>query len=255
MPEISSSTLITLVVIGTILLVMTVIFVVLLVTVSQKRLVHQQKEMFLALLETQEKERQRIGADLHDSLGPHLSAVKVKSSRLEGRLESAGVEAQTEFKVINEMMDYAVQAVREASHNLMPPAISNGLDAALNQFLDRVSTRQTEVRYISRGFSSTNSQIADTNIFRIVQELVYNALKYANASIVKVFVYYDKEQKLTIVVKDNGTGKPEDIETGTGIGFTNIHNRLNMLGGKLKVSSVPTGGLSFEIKFVKPFWV
>ncbi len=256
MQEISDEILVTIVVIGTVLLVMTAIFVVLLVTVSQKRFAHQQSQIFLSLLETQEMERDRIGADLHDSLGPQLSIIKLKASRLEMKLNATAIEAKSELIELNQLMDDAVQAIREVSHDLVPPSISKGLDAALNQFASRMSSRSCAVRYSSRGFSTTTNHIADTNIYRIVQELTNNALKHAQASLILIIVKYNSSKELTVYVKDNGCGRVEQLQPGkNGIGLTNVNNRLKMLGGFMATKNNPNGGIRFDICFNKPFWL
>lgn len=250
----NTETLITLVIVGTILFVMVTLFIVLLLTSSQKRIIKQQNEMFVAILETQEKEQQRIGSDLHDSLGPHLSATKVKAGLLEVKLHAAGLGEQKELTALNEMLDSAVHAIREASHDLMPPAISNGLNAALAQFTARMSGNKVEVKFIGRYFESTGNLLADTNIFRIAQELIYNAIKHADASLIRVFLGLDKKGNLNLRVTDNGSGNPEMISQGKGIGINNIKNRLKFLGGTLKVCSNPKGGICCEIVFNNPCW-
>ncbi len=252
----NTEVIISIVVIGTILLVMTTLFIVLLVTQSQKRIIRQQKEMYTAILETQEGERQRIGSDLHDSLGPHLSAIKIKAGLLELKLGSAGFEGQKELLALNEMMDAAVHAIREASHDLVPPSITEGIDTALAQFASRMSTPEVEVRYSSMDFGSTGNLIADTNIFRIVQELVYNAIKHAKASIILVSLIRDKDNRLELVVSDNGEGNPEMLDNQKkGIGLTNIKNRLQFLGGRSVITGNKSGGLCFTITFENPVWI
>ena len=219
-----------------------------------KRKARLQKEAFLSIMEGVEREQLRIATDLHYNLGPYLSAAKMKILLLEMKLKDQGFEDKEKFHELGVMMDTSVHTIREVSYNLTPPTMKNGLNKALAHFIQGIGDDRVEARYFCRNFETSGNLVVDTGIFRVVRELVLNAVKHAQAQVIRVFVFPDKNGKLNVIVSDNGIGKSPMLQSVKGIGFSNVRNYLKLIDGKFKVSENKKGGLRFKMVFDKNYW-
>jgi len=193
-----------------------------------------------SLIEGEEKERFRIAKELHDGVNGDLSAIKYKLSSL----------LEMNNKVIKEaitMIDSSCEQVRAISHNLVPPSLENfNLVEATESYcnnLDRVSSESITFQHI--GDEIKMSKNAEVNAFRIIQELVTNAIKHAASSEINVQIS-SREAVLQITVEDNGKGFDEDSIETKGIGLSNIQSRVDYLNAVLDVIS-NLNGTSYTI--------
>jgi len=189
-----------------------------------------------SLMSGEEKERSRIAKEIHDGLGGILAAAKM--------LASKGIENQ---KVV-ELLDTASKESRRISHNLLPESLmAKGLDKALRDFVASINdTGLLETNYHAINVESNLPQALQLSVYRIVQELLNNIIKHANAT--EAFVQLQQEKKkLIITVEDNGKGFL-NTQSSDGIGLTNIKSRLSLLKGKLEIDSNETSGTSVYIE-------
>lgn len=212
---------------------------------QEKRL---QKEIFLqqelatkSLFEGEQNERIRIARDLHDSVGQMLSLVKMNLSSQEQNPENENIQG---------LVDKTISEVRNISHNLIPEELNFGIFPALENLSDKVNASSKtkmelhipeEIRLIK--FQKQN----ELSIYRIVQEVINNMIKHADASSIDLSIR-KLEKSLIINIKDNGKGLDDDsITNSSGIGWKNINARVHMMDGKIKIESEKLAGTQIEI--------
>ncbi|MBC2845529.1 tetratricopeptide repeat-containing sensor histidine kinase [Winogradskyella flava] len=200
----------------------------------------QQVKTLELLMEGEEKERFRIAKELHDGVNVDLSAIKYKLTSL--------LEKNNE--VINEaviMIDKSCEQVRAISHNLVPPALKNfSLVEALDDYCSTTNAiHDSKVSFQTLGTVIDLSKKVEVNIFRIVQELVNNSIKHADASEIVVQISYQSDT-IQLTVEDNGKGFATNAEESDGIGLKNVKSRVSYLNAKVDVTS-DDKGTSFVI--------
>ena len=205
----------------------------------QAEMFKQQELAGRSLFEGEQKERIRIARDLHDSIGQMLSVLKMK-------LSVAGTIENDVFDVL----DKTIVEVRSISHNLIPEALNFGLMNAIDDLADRIratgkadvaTTISEEARQYK--FSEQNALL----IYRIVQEVLGNMAKHAEASEIEMDIV-KLSDKFSFKIKDNGKGfDVASIKQSTGLGWKNISARLHLLNGSMQVASDKTIGTEIEI--------
>jgi two-component system, NarL family, sensor kinase len=204
------------------------------------KLNQQQNDLFNAVITAQDNEHKRIAQDIHDSLGSVLSAVKLNLSGIEENETASFSDKQEKLKTTLILLDEASAELRNISHNIMPAPLSKmGLDVALQSLLDAVSLQTgLEINYSTHGFEKRINEIAEMSIYRIVQELVNNVIKHAEASQLSIQVIKYKDY-INIVAEDNGRGfdYPSVFQQRKGIGLSNILSRVEYLKGTIDIDS------------------
>jgi len=205
---------------------------------SQKveRLLKEQELIGIdAMIEGQEKERQRIAEDLHDSLGGKLSAMKLfvedikKIDRsLHGKLKA--------------ILDESYDDVRHISHQRNASAlIENGLIPAVNRVADRLkSTEKLQVEVTNIDLGKKIQPFIELQLFRIIQELLTNTIKHAKAKNVTI-QFSEENNTLNVLYEDDGIGF-DAKKVHFGVGLKNIQNRIKKMKGSLTVDSNPDNG-------------
>jgi two-component system NarL family sensor kinase len=200
----------------------------------QRMEIEHQTKMMEAVLESQEQERKRVAADLHDSIGGMLSAIRVGLITVGRQLpDPSAIEQQ------KKMLDDTIGSVRSISRELMPSTLERfGLVHALRELCDEIHTTSLlPINFQGHGEVdniSTNKQLM---IFRIAQELITNAVKHARASAIQVRLQID--ESLVLKVEDDGIGFDQESyrtlnTSGRGLGLYNIENRARLLGAKME---------------------
>jgi signal transduction histidine kinase len=194
------------------------------------------------IISAQEHERQRISQDLHDDLGSTLSMLKF---RLEESNKTFDNQLISEIETTNK----AVEDLRQISYNLMPTMfLQRGLVIALEELIN-VNKIGSKVEFVHSGKEKRLDLDIELNIFRIIKELLNNALKHAKASKIEFqLIYFD--DFLFISIEDNGIGFKENQSKTEGNGLKNINLRVNYLKGKLEFESSKKGTqFSIEIPY------
>lgn len=221
---------------------------------QKHRIAELEKEKQLAaaaaVLQGQEEERSRLARDLHDSMGGMLSGIKNSFTNMKDTMIMTPENLQRFEKGLS-LLDISINEFRRVAHNMMPEALQKfGLNAALRDFCAGLNSGNT-LRVIYQSYEMENIELpipVSTTIYRVVQELLNNTLKHAQAT--EAIVQVSKEgSKLLITVEDNGKGfTPSDLEQVEGIGWANIRNRVNFLKGKIDMHSAPGEGTSVNIE-------
>jgi len=190
---------------------------------------------------SQEAERKRIAAELHDGLGQHL--VLINNLSLMG-VQSTDRHADGDplYDRIAEQTSEAIDELRTISYNLRPYQLDRlGLTRAIRALSDHgrqifAGDWAHELDNID-GVIETDLEIA---FYRIVQECISNILKHSNATQASI-VLRRSDLTLILEIKDNGQGLPTDQSSMAGFGMIGMRERAEALGGKLQLST-PSGG-------------
>ena len=199
----------------------------------------QEIKTYNAMLEGQEEERMRIATDLHDRLGSMLSTIKLLFSSLDEKIDANQKESIKQYETATNLIDDAVVEVRRISHNLGSGMVANfGLVKSIEELCDSVNqSGKIETKVLVYGYKAKVPLRIEVEIYRIVQEIVNNCIKHANASTLTVQLN-QIEDILNITVEDNGVGfSYEDKMDDSGMGLANIKRRAEKFGGSLHIDS------------------
>ena len=214
-----------------------------------------QEEFSRRLLASQEQERQRIAAELHDSLGQSLLIIKNRIALAQSDID----ERETVEEQLDELSQSAASAIeecREIAYNLRPYQISRfGLSKTLFGIFMRIN--EVTTIHATAEIDSIDELLTDEaqiNIYRIVQECVNNIIKHSKATEAMLFIKSEADE-ITLLIQDNGRGfpvqkpveNPNEVKRG-GFGLIGIAERVKMLGGNYTIDSTPENGTSIRIK-------
>lgn len=199
-----------------------------------------------AMLEGQEKERDRVGKDLHDRLGSMLGGIKAQLGALEDRVVQVQEDAQ--FKKAQRLLDETVGELRQISHDMAASTLSRfGLEKALKDLRDTLHiSGRLSVELSMFGMEQRLERSVEIAVYRIIQELVSNALKHAKATELSIDVNRSPG-RLSLIVIDNGIGF-DPTPAAEGMGLTNVRSRAASLGGKVQVDSSPRAGTTISVE-------
>ncbi len=201
-------------------------------------------ELMSALIEGQELERKRIARDLHDSLGQIIASAFMHCQLIQTK------HRDVDFSVPIELLQNAITEYRSISHNLMPPNLDeNGLIESLSKLCAQTaaSTPYTVTFSVNKNEEKFAPEIK-RELFRIVQELIHNALKHAEGDTISVTL--DIQDKIVVIdVEDNGKGVniEEEMANAKGIGIKNINARMHVLNGSFEIDSEEGKGSRFRL--------
>jgi ligand-binding sensor domain-containing protein/signal transduction histidine kinase len=199
------------------------------------------------LIESQESERQRIAAELHDSLGQYLLVVK-NSALLGTKMAEDGSPLREQFDEISARTSQALEEARRIAHHLRPAHLDElGLKDAL-EFLIETVAASSAIRFSAEidAVGGVFSKEAEMNLYRIAQEGVSNILKHSGATEAMLALKLDGG-KAWLVIKDNGKGfisEPGESAASRrrSFGLAGISERARMLGGRVVIQSLPGQG-------------
>ena len=216
---------------------------------DRQRIMKLQNDLRIRSLESmmngQEQERSRIANDLHDSLGGLLSTLKLQYDTLQ--IDHKKLSADKSYQKIYELIDHACGEVRDISRNLKPASLDKiGLAASLNDLINRYSANGNPEIFLHTNKVDTGlSNEKKLHVYRIIQELLNNAIKHSDADEVDIQLT-QQNKELFVKVEDNGKGFDEE-KVKKGLGLENIKSRVNMLNGELEWDSGPGMGTSVMI--------
>ncbi|MBC7902662.1 MAG: hypothetical protein H7Y27_04540 [Gemmatimonadaceae bacterium] len=210
---------------------------------------HKQLVSIDAMLKGQEEERSRIAKDLHDGLGSLLSGTKLSFINVRDNMQMSAQESILWDKSLS-MLDNTIVDLRKVAQNLMPEALVKfGLNEALSDFCNMINSA-TGIKMICHHYGEKRklSNTAEVFIYRIIQELVNNVVKHADATEVIVQLILSKDQTV-ITVEDNGNGFDSSIlASSKGAGMSNIAYRVQYYNGTTDIVTSPGNGTSVNIE-------
>jgi PAS domain S-box-containing protein len=204
---------------------------------------NQQQEVLSAILTTEEAERKRIAEALHNGVGQLLYATKLHLTN-----HSSGNGRRP--NEIHALLDEAIRMTRTISFELTPGILEDfGLEYALAELVRRIPRRSLPVHLHLTGLEEPLPKLMEVAVYRIVQELLNNIIKHAQAQ--EAFIHLVREDdKLSVLVEDNGQGFEVDSSFAPrqGIGLPGLRNRVGLLGGTLTINSRPGQGTIVSIE-------
>ena len=195
-----------------------------------------------AMLEGQELERTRLARDLHDGLGGLLSGVKIE-------LSASAAPRDVLVTQTAQRLDTAVDELRRIAKSMMPEVLlAYGLGEATREYCNALKKTGIPVSCQVYRYKNDMNPGRQVTLYRIMQELVNNAIKHAAAT--KILVQLQQSDgNIYLTVEDDGRGlDTRTIEAVKGVGLSNIRARVEILQGKMEVHSVPGVGTTFNIE-------
>lgn len=221
--------------------------------IQQQKIAELEKDKQLyaadAMLKGQEEERSRIAKDLHDGLGGMLSGVKLSFINMKENMVMSA-EGVIAFENSILQLDATIRELRKVAHNLMPEALVKfGLKNALLDYCNTMQlSSKVSVGYEQLGDERALGNTADLNIYRIVQELISNAIRHGNPSQIMVQLTKTKT-KVLLTVEDDGDGFEKDNALGKeGMGLKSVQQRVDYLKGSVDMDTAPGQGASINIE-------
>jgi len=204
----------------------------------------QQKSISVQVVEAQEEERKRIAKDMHDGIGQMLTALKFN---LEAINLNKPEKATIKLKDTKALAGDLIKSVRVATFNLTPPELSDyGISTGLAKLVTGLNSRTgRNIIFENRtNFNDRFESSIETNLYRITQEAINNAIKYAESNYILVTLSHS-ESLLSILIDDDGIGFDKEAvpvgsslqENGSGMGLSFMQERVNFINGRLFVRS------------------
>jgi signal transduction histidine kinase len=212
---------------------------------ARLRIAEQDRKVSEMLIEAEQNERSRIARDLHDGVNQKLAVMKMHLSMVN--------DSKTEaFSNVEELLEQTIVDVRAISHNLYPKDLEKGVVAALENLCEQNNFVNNDIQFklniedsVSQANLSKNIQLV---IYRLVQEITNNALKYSKASEVSINLNV-VNNRIDLRISDNGIGFMIDTPgKSKGIGMSNILDRIKQISGEVNISSSENKGTSYYIE-------
>lgn len=214
-----------------------------------KRLENAQASQLKTVIATQEEERKRISRDLHDDIGTKLSALKLFLSSLKNNAQKKEyLKVDTLAENSEQLIGETIKDVRKMLLNLSPGILEEfGFVAAIESLVNKIN-QAGAVRFDLSTFGIRDHLRDDyeLTLYRIVQELINNTIKHAEAKIVSLQIGY-REGKIIVMIEDDGKGFDVNAHKD-GYGIKNLEARTKLLNGTIAIDSTPGKGTSVAIE-------
>jgi signal transduction histidine kinase len=211
-----------------------------------RRYMRLQRERIFAEITIRENERKRIAGDLHDSLGPLLSAVKLNISSVE-------IPDPGDREILDKTsryLDEIIGSLRRISYDLLPNTLERkGLVEAIREFVSQMNLKKNiDIQlFVVKEIRVPNEK--EIHIFRMIQEIVHNTIKHAGAKTLQIGMS-EEGGNLLFLTKDDGRGfdKEKELSHTNGLGLKSLASRCEILNGVLSLESKPGAGTNYFIK-------
>ncbi len=217
----------------------------------QRRNVQLYKAKIKAEISILENERKRIATDLHDELGPLLSAVRIHVNRIESLSEND----KEIVAYANRHIDDIIQKTRAISYNLLPNTlVRKGVVKAVQEYINKLNDSNDITINFQYDKDFRLATEREVNIYRIIQEVIHNTVKHADASKLNINFKHQGDS-VVLITADNGSGFDiEDVINKTdGIGLMSLQSRTEVLNSRFNYESEKGKGTTyiFEIPLDK----
>ena len=198
-------------------------------------------EISKALMDGEEQERKRLARDLHDGLVGRVTGLKMNVERI------ARDSRPDELPDVVTQLQTVITELRQTAHNLEPSTLKKqGLEDAIRHFCQSMQSAETNIVFYASGLSEIDDKKLQLSIYRIIQELITNAVRHADAS--EISLQSTFENKLLLIeIEDNGKGFNPDT-TPRNMGLNNLESRVKSINGTLKIDSRPGEGTHIYIE-------
>ena len=198
----------------------------------------------LTLLETQENERQRISRELHDSTVQNLTGLVHKTELCSKLMEMDPIRCKLELTMMSRTLREIINDTRQMIYNLRPMSFDDiGLDVTIERTIDKIRSMESKnITFSVEGKPYEIKPVIGITLLRIIQEACNNAVKYSEASIISVKLYYE-EENIIVSIEDNGKGfdlENLDVKSrkdNSGFGLSMMKERVYLLSGTIDIDS------------------
>jgi signal transduction histidine kinase len=222
-------------------------------TVALTEEIAERERLEREILETGERERRRIGRDLHDSLGQLLTGTALAGQVLQEKLAAGSLDEAGDAGRVVRLVEEAIELTRSLSRGLDPVEIDGGgLAQGLRELAARTSAMapaRCEFREIDE--VTIRDSVTATHLYRIAQEAITNALKHGRSSVITLRLS-GEPGAVRLTVTDDGTGIRTPAQRGAGMGLRIMAHRAAVMGGTFEVKSGARGGTTVECRMPNP---
>ena len=217
---------------------------------SAIRDISERKRLEKTVLEISEREQRRIGQDLHDGLGQHLTGIAFMAKVQEQKLAERNIPEAADAAKIVQFVNLAIMRTRELARGLLPVVSdAHGLMSALQLYSSEIEDLFGVACWLQ---CETPVLIHDapqaTHLYHIAQEAVNNAIKHGHAKTIMIRLYAG-ETLGTLVIKDDGIGIEKPLGPHNGVGMHIMNYRAGMIGGTLEIRRELPRGTSVTCRF------
>ncbi len=216
----------------------------------EKTLKEQELHQIDLMLETQEKERQNFANELHDNLGSMLATLKLNFQNLKRNEDKIDVNDNLLYQKTDALIEETYQKVRNIAHLKNLGVVGNqGLLISVKKMAEKMSVlEKIKFNVIPFGLEEKLENKLEVTLFRMIQELCTNIIKYANATDVNIYLTQNDVEDINIMIEDNGKGfDPTKIVQKDGIGLLSIERKVEQLGGTFNIDSIISKGTTIII--------
>ncbi len=203
-----------------------------------------------AMIDGQEKERIRIAEDLHDNIGSVLATLKLHFENLKLNREKKHFNQEKLYNKTEKLIDETYYKVRSIAHAKNAGVIANqGLLVAIKMMAEKISSaNKIKIHVVDYGLDNRLENNIEITVFRIIQELITNIIKHAEASEATINISLFDTTTLNIIIEDNGKGfNSKNVKFNEGMGLGSIKKRVTHLKGTFQIDSTLNKGTSILI--------
>lgn len=191
------------------------------------------------------RERNRLAREIHDGLGHYLTSIYMQVQAAKAVMRKDESKAEDALGKAQKLAQDALSDVRHSVSTLRSPMLENmALSDAVRNLMDHTESGQMEIELIIRGQERLLSPQVNWGLFRAIQESMNNALKYSEASEMKIILDYEKQDTVSLEIKDDGQGA-DDVSGGYGL--IGLQERINLLRGSCEIVTSQGGGFLLKI--------
>lgn len=202
------------------------------------------------LVDAEQRERARIGRDLHDKIGPRVALLTIRCDQLEAALPSATVAARSIINELVKEIDVLSTELHDLSYALHSPKIEQlGLAKTMSAFCGYFAHQQkVEIDFKSHDLRSPPSPDVSLSLFRVLQEALQNSVKHSGAKQFEVQLL-EASDAIQLSVHDSGCGfDSETAMKGRGLGLISMHERIKLVNGELSIDSQINRGTTIHAR-------
>lgn len=218
-------------------------------TIALSRAISNRERLERSLLEISEREQRRIGQDLHDGLCQQLTGISLMVSSLHRKMRSGN---EDQLEQISRLLNNSIEETRIVTRGLHPvPDEPGGLVVGLRELVNGVNINSSSTCELSIvGSVQIEESTISSNVYRITQEAVRNALKHSRAKNISI-ILKTNESGIDLTIRDDGIGLPRE-KSGKGLGLEIMKYRASSIGGRLIIETKPNQGTCISFYLSHP---
>ena len=206
-------------------------------------LVREVRRLEAEIGEVSQRERERIGHDLHDGLGQELTGVSLLLKTLEDAIARDAPQLSTRVRSLRDMVEQSISTARALAQGLSPVHLDrDGFAGALEQLCaSSEALYGIPVKFASRQSNGLHALTGAADLYRIAQEAIRNAARHSGAREIRVILTSD-DRMLSLMIEDDGHGILPGAETRGGMGLKIMRYRASIIGASLEIGAREHGG-------------